>query len=733
MRLSKHRVAGADQVDKGARTIFASLASWKRLRYKLGKSNNLDDISLSWIQRFSPIYTGKPEQFPSYALPTFWIQKMLSAGKSQVVHYWNRLVIGLPISKSRHLWQEVMLWALQHQVDKAMMFLDITLSDSTAAASRHAVEDSLKHIVSIFLQGQTVNSEIKNDIYRLLCLFAETSMLQDSFTHSISQKIVYLVMRHSDNHQTRVLYEALLGARLDIHPHTLTHFMDRFTLMGRPDLSMHVLRKITSSGANVSYETVQFSCMKLLRTRFHEIEWYKVQSQLLTEMLELGLRPGIPMLNAMILNAVEAGDYQTALAMFETARIHGIRRDTITYSILLKGAVQNLDEVLVERIMHMAEEDGALPRNNELVYSLVVTLLQIARLKDTNTLTSANRYKEILRIYSRYCIVVPLQELGIYFSTGKTSDKARTLSDPSPKLLSIMIVSFIRLIGRSDLVQALYARYQTLLEQNHGLVAPTAITDHLANAFLFSLGRHRATFKTCPAILKNMLKPSASTNVKVARPTVRTWSIAARSYFFHGQRAAGEKVIQMMRARGILPNLVTWNTIISGYASLQDASGVVNAMKGMEAAGFESSSSTLKALARMKDRNQLLDALRRVAANDVEKMYQAPHSNDPMQTAIEAPSAEGDGSIQTHAMTGDGQGTKSSGRMAFTQQGMYYPAPSNFVDASTRLDRFRQSLNEHRAAYWRENDADHGFLDHLQGWFETFNFRQQSTRHYTKP
>ncbi|KAL8980887.1 MAG: hypothetical protein Q9205_004165, partial [Flavoplaca limonia] len=146
-----------------------------------------------------------------------------------------------------------------------------------------------------------------------------------------------------------------------------------------------------------------------------------------------------------------------------------------------------------------------------------------------------------------------------------------------------------------------------------------------------------------------------------------------------------------------------------------DASGVVNAMKGMEAAGFESSSSTLQALARMKDRDQLLDALRRVAANNVEGLYQAPDSNDPMQIAIEAPSADGNGSIQNHAMTGDGQGTKSSGLMAFTQQGMNYRAPSNFVDASTRLDRFRQSLNEHRAAYCREDDADHGFLDHLQG------------------
>ncbi|KAL8756616.1 MAG: hypothetical protein Q9199_002803 [Rusavskia elegans] len=622
LRSSDRRVTSADQINRRARTIVASAALWKRSHTKRGIA--VDEISLPWIQRFAPIYTGKTEQSPSYALPTSLILEILSGEKSQIIHSWKRLVIGLPLPKGRLVWQEVMLWALQHQIDKAMIFLDATLSDSTMPALRHAVEDSLKHIVSVTLQSQTANSETKNNIYRLLCIFAEASTLQDDRTYSISQKIVYLVMRHSDNHQARVLYEVLLNARLDIHPHSLTHFMDRFTRMGRPDLAMHVLRRLAASGANVSYETVQYSCMTLLRTRFDETEWYKIQSYLVTEMLELGIRPGIPMLNAMILNAVEAGDYQTAQAMFETARIHGIRRDTITYSILLKGAVQNLDDGLVESIMHMAEDDGALPRNNELVFSLVVALLQIARLNDTNVLTTAHRYRAILRIYTRYCDVLSLQELGIYIDIDGIVDKAGTISEPSPKLLSIMMVSYIRLIGRSDLVRLLYHRYQELVRQNHNLIAPTAETDHLANAFLFSLGRHTATFKTCPIILRDMLEPSATATVKVAQPTVRTWSIAARSYFFHGQRAAGEKIIEMMRARGIPPNLVTWNTIISGYASLQDAVGVVNAMKGLEAAGFESSSFTLKALARIRDRNQLLDALRRAAANDDNGKRESP-------------------------------------------------------------------------------------------------------------
>ncbi|KAL8859558.1 MAG: hypothetical protein Q9178_003957 [Gyalolechia marmorata] len=712
-----------------ALTIFASVALWKQSHNKWETSNHLDEITLEWIQRFAPIYNGEAENYSSSASPTSLILEILRGEKTQVTQSWERVVTGLPFPKSRLLWQDVMLWALQHRIDKAVTFLDVTLSDSSMPALRHAVEDSLKHIVSVSLQGQVANLQRKNDIHRLLCTFAESSMLRDDRTYSISQKIVYLVMRHSDNYQARVLYEVLLNARLDVDTNTLIHFMDRFTRMGRPDLAMHVLKRIAASGANVCFESVQYSCMTLLRTRFGGDDWYKVQSYLVTEMLELGIRPGIPMLNTMILNAVEACDYQTAEAMFETARIHGIRRDTITYSILLKGAVENREHSLVRRIMHMAEEDGALPNNNELVFSLVVTMLQIAGYKP------ASRYRAILKVYSRYCNISPLQELGIYTDTDKHVDTAGTVTEPSPKLLSIMIVSYIRLIGRPDLVQELYNRYQSHVDQNHSLIAPIAETDHLANAFLFGLGGYAATFKICPIILRNMLEPSVTTAVKVAQPTIRTWSIAARSYFFHGQRAAGEKIVEMMRARGIPPSLVTWNTILSGYASLQDASGVVKAMKGMEAAGIEADSYTFKAVARLRDRNRLLNALRNAAANDDKARAQTQESHDPVPVALGVSSDETNESGRKQVTAANNRPTDSTELASPIEHRLHHRPSSGHVDGSSRLDRFQRSLYEHRheVASWSEKDADGDFLQHLQDRFGTPKLVQGSSRHQQEP
>ncbi|KAL8804229.1 MAG: hypothetical protein Q9182_002683 [Xanthomendoza sp. 2 TL-2023] len=549
-------------------------------------------------------------------MPDSIVDWILREDGNDVVRSWKRVVTGLPLEKRQLLWQEIMLWALRRRIDKALTFLDATVSEPLIEPPRHAVEDALKFVVSSCLEHGVAGSEMENRLRYLFYAFAKASRLRAGCTYFISQKTMYLLLQHSEDLQVQTLYGVISDCRLRIHPHTLTHFMDRFSRMERPDLAMDVLRRMAACGANMSYDTVQYSCMTLLSTRFNEHEWYKIQSNIVTEMLELGIRPGIPMLNAMIHNAVEARDYQTAQAMFETAKTHGIRRDTITYAIMLKVALQNLDENLVGQIMHIAEEDGALPRNNELVFSLIVTMLQISQSHDINVVNLADRFRAILRIYARYCNTLPLQELGVCRRVDEHHGTASAVSEPTAKLLSIMLVGYIRSLRDPARVKKLYNRYQRHVECNNPLIAATAETDHVAHAFLLGFARNRSAMKTYPVVLKNMLEPSSTTAVTVARPNAQTWSIVVRAYFRHGQRGAAEKVIDTMRKMNVRLDNVTWNTLIAEYASLQDASSVVAALEGMKLAGFKADSYTSRALTKINDRNRLLDALRQAAAQD---------------------------------------------------------------------------------------------------------------------
>ncbi|KAL8946794.1 MAG: hypothetical protein Q9222_006859 [Ikaeria aurantiellina] len=592
---------------------MVSLSDWKRDDNEKGDVLPLEArlaLLRRWSRDFAEIYNSQFVHISRSDLPPTKMLDILSLGKEGISQFWGRLVTHLEPYERYALWQDVMLWALQHCLDKSLDFLDVTISHPSITAARFAVQDALKLIVSAHLNEQDVEQKIKDTLFRLLCTFAETNISRGDHDNQVSQKIVYLVLRHSDNYQAQSLFNILLTSQSDIHPNSLLHFMDRFTRMGRPDLAMDALRRLVACGADVSHETVQFSCITLLRTRFDDIEWYRIQSNLVTEMLELGIRPEIPMLNAMMTNAVEASDYQTAHAIFQTARAHGIRRDTVTYSILLKEAVQTLDMDLVAKIMHLAEEDGALPGNNELVFSLVATLLQIAQHENRTNAASFRNYSAILQIYTRYCDTKPLEELGIYIKSYTDEQTFEQRCQPSPKLLTVVVMSYIRLRAKIHHIEKLYHNYQSLVEQNHPIIAPTATTEYLANAFLHRLGESRFTLNACTQVIRNMLEPSPSFMVQVAKPNLQTWSILARAYFSFGKQDAGRRIIQKMREMGIEPSQVTWNIVVSGFVAAQDVTMAVDTVKQMEAAGFEVDAHTLKALTKVRDRKELLNALR---------------------------------------------------------------------------------------------------------------------------
>ncbi|KAI4206644.1 MAG: hypothetical protein LQ348_000880 [Seirophora lacunosa] len=511
----------------------------------------------------------------------------------------------------------MMLWTLQHDHRKALACLEATVPDlaEKACPPHYAIVTALEFLTREHLGRQVPDMEWNDRLFPLVCQLVKASYLQDIGHCELTsplQKVVHLLLRHPDPIQAETLYGAVVDSGVRLLPGTLLEFILKFTQIGRPDIGMDAFKRMAASPADVSYDVVQKSCLTLLRSPFASAERYRVQSQLWTAILETGVRPEMPMLNAMILNAIEADDFQTAYAISERARVHGIRQNTITFTTLLKIALHSRDESLVEKIMLMAEEAGALPRNNQLLFYLVTTIMQIALTSGTDDSSQLSRYRFMLQIYARYCDVAPLQELGIWVNPLGSSNGPGPISQPSPQLISMMILSYLRLCGRPFSIKQLYHRYQGFLAQNHPLIAPTAETEHVGNAFLYTLGQNRATFTMCSTILRNMLVPPASTNVKVAKPTTRTWTILLRCYFFNGQRAAGEKLIAMMRERGFEPNIVTMNTIIAGYAKMQDPAAAVDVMQQLEPAGFEANSYTYRGLTQVVNRDELLNALRNV-------------------------------------------------------------------------------------------------------------------------
>ena len=112
--------------------------------------------------------------------------------------------------------------------------------------------------------------------------------------------------------------------------------------------------------------------------------------------------------------------------------------------------------------------------------------------------------------------------------------------------------------------------------------------------------------------------PTLSSPSSTPMPDVYTWSILLHIFMKHGQARAAEKVLTMMEARGVVPNQVTWNSLVAGYARMQDIGMTVGVIDRLEKAGFQADHFTKSGIAQIRDRRALIEAMKaKEDANDV--------------------------------------------------------------------------------------------------------------------
>jgi pentatricopeptide repeat protein len=67
----------------------------------------------------------------------------------------------------------------------------------------------------------------------------------------------------------------------------------------------------------------------------------------------------------------------------------------------------------------------------------------------------------------------------------------------------------------------------------------------------------------------------------------------------------------MMKEKGVEPNIVTWNTLVVGYARLQDVEMTADAMSRLKHSGLKPEHITMSSLQKIRDRKALLEAMNR--------------------------------------------------------------------------------------------------------------------------
>ena len=434
---------------------------------------------------------------------------------------------------------------------------------------------------------------------------------------------IFAIARHLDLGQLTNLWASLSHRPDYLTYKTAMELVYLFAKFGDPNTGLAVLDTIPL--VNISDLRTQYALIKLLRMDLRVRNPYDLRLKVLNRYLERGLQPSIYVQNMAILNAMEAGDTQTGWDIYNLMKENGMRPNEKTYRILLIAAN---DRTTVIDIYRKALEDGIdtrLPRT--------ATRFFMAWAMTPNPDGNMDTFESLLPYYTATFDPSPLRELGMLQGSAHVPDPNSPNYTPTIEAVAIMIIHFLRHKNSYTSVDTVYRNFLRLIHERHPIVAPLAHNTATANAFLMSFGRSSLYLPTCVSIIADMTNPPKPSESQptyqqplakalgktwynpstddffVAPPDHRTWNIMLHNFFVHRRLTAAEKVLQLMRKNGIEITKVTWDTLINGYAHMQDSQRVVRTLDEMQAAGVEHDERTIKAMGHLVNKKMLLEYL----------------------------------------------------------------------------------------------------------------------------
>ncbi|KAL5594386.1 hypothetical protein BROUX41_001321 [Berkeleyomyces rouxiae] len=254
--------------------------------------------------------------------------------------------------------------------------------------------------------------------------------------------------------------------------------------------------------------------------------------------------------------------------------------------------------------------------------------------------------------------------------------------EPSTATLVIMMISYLKNAAMSYDVMAFYTRFRGLLMSGDEMAAAlvreqgTVVYDMVIKAFAGWPGLLRASVDvlndmmpgssvggavtSAPATVPHAavdqktsahdektshnstssLDATSESTELVDKPTPRhpppsvyTWNILLHSWVM--QRSDNtDQVLQLMEEHGVKPILVSWNTLISGYARAQHAQQVSETLVKLHQSGFVPDEWTLRAFGRLRDKDTVLMALRQALNEETGKEMEGRLDGDKVQARM---------------------------------------------------------------------------------------------------
>ncbi|CAK7214043.1 hypothetical protein SBRCBS47491_002009 [Sporothrix bragantina] len=383
-------------------------------------------------------------------------------------------------------------------------------------------------------------------------------------------------------------------------------------------------------------------------------------AEMFEALLRCGLEPNLIMYTTLIRGLCLRHELRAAQQVLELMVKNQIEPDDTVYSIMMNGAKTCGDMPALQRVATSAAAHDV--RHPYVWNDFLQAIYQKAQseiLRQPSSAVSKHArvipaFPLMVQAFTRMFSTTPLETLlpGVFLGnrSSETTDAIAAshrwefmarleptvyslpqlppmaLIEPTSPVLATMVLAYIQSLSKPYDVISFYSHLRRLLQARD----PTAVRlvqsegTRIHDIVIMALCKHEGMLRATLDVVGDMLRDASAAlegeeqeqlpkddtlGYGHPAPSIYTWSILLNGFMVHRQARQGERILKMMRDRGVEPNIVTWNSLLAGYARAQRPQETARALLRLERAGFEPDDHTIRAFSYLVKKTSALQLL----------------------------------------------------------------------------------------------------------------------------
>lgn len=427
------------------------------------------------------------------------------------------------------------------------------------------------------------------------------------------------------------LYEALRKLEHPLRQNTLLHFASRLAVRSRYKAqATDVIRFLsTMPGFDINAPAPSSVCTTLFTMKKGDnvADEDAAPDELFKALLDLGFRPSLLGLSALMRNFCVRGRIDVAWKIFNSLLEAGIEPDAHVFSILLNGAKKAFDMESFQRDVDMIEATkGWTPvlLNDflDFIYQIDETKDEIRR--DQRKRLGVRAWRLMVQLYTKFFHRAPYQRITDFplddlfenisdttpphlqeisrMVTNLAQRPDDMLMQPDSLTLQIMLKAHYWSIRDPKALLIYYKKFMTAFAWRDPIV--TNLIEERGHAvhdiLLKSLLQFEKTFNTGIEMMNRrveyawMEKKKHEKNTFHPPATVHTYTILMNGYRDHKQYEGVIRTLNSMVKAGITPTMATWNTVIGSLLETGSIGRAVRVIEHINRIGLQPDKDTIE-------------------------------------------------------------------------------------------------------------------------------------------